>query len=108
MKQLPIELPQLNKLVKLSPDLYWGRLPLPFRLNHINLFIIDTKDGWVIVDAGIYGEETKKYWKSLLSGLLSTKPIDKIIITHHHVDHIGFAAELANMTGAKCLSLIHI
>ena len=83
MKQLPLELPQLNELVKLSPDLYWGRLPLPFRLNHINLYIIDTNDGWVIVDAGIYGEETKKYWKSLLSGLLSKKPIDKIIITHH-------------------------
>ena len=102
MKQLPIELPEPNKLVKLSPDLYWGRLPLPFRLNHINLFVIDTNDGWVIIDAGIYGEETKKYWKSILSGLLSTKPIDKIIITHHHVDHIGFAAELAKMTGAKC------
>ena len=100
--QLPIELPQPNNVVKLSPDLYWGRLPLPFRLNHINLFLIDTNDGWVIIDAGIYSEQTKKYWQSILNGLMSAKPINKIIITHHHVDHIGFAAELANITGAKC------
>ncbi|MDC3014255.1 MBL fold metallo-hydrolase [Alphaproteobacteria bacterium] len=104
MKQLPIELPQPNKLVKLSPDLYWGRLPLPFRLDHINLFIIDTDKGWVIIDAGIFGEKTRQYWKALLSGILSTKPVDKIIITHHHVDHIGFASELAKMTGAECYS----
>ncbi len=104
MKQLPIEIPQPNKLVKLSPDLYWGRLPLPFRLNHINLFIIDTDKGWVIIDAGIFGEHTRRYWQSLLSGFLSKKPVDKIIITHHHVDHIGFACELARMTGAECYS----
>ena len=104
MKQLPIEIPKPNKLVKLSPDLYWGRLPLPFRLNHINLFIIDTDKGWVIIDAGIFGEETRQYWESLLSGVLSTKAVDKIIITHHHVDHIGFACELAKMTGAECYS----
>ena len=104
MKQIPIELPQPNKLVKLSPDLYWGRLPLPFRLNHINLFIIDTDKGWVIIDTGIFGEQTRQYWQSLLSEFLSIKPVDKIIVTHHHVDHIGFACELAKMTGAECYS----
>lgn len=102
MIPLNIDLPQTHQLVQLSPDLYWGRLPLPFRLNHINLYIIDTTDGWVIIDAGIYGEQTRNYWKALLDGFLSEKPINKIIITHHHVDHIGFASELAQMTGADC------
>ena len=104
MIPLNIDLPKAHQLVKLSPDLYWGRLPLPFRLNHINLYIIDTKDGWVIIDAGIYGEQTSDYWRTLLDGFLSEKPIDKIIITHHHVDHIGFASELVQMTGAPCFT----
>ena len=102
MIPLNIDLPQTHQLVQLSPDLYWGRLPLPFRLNHINLYIIDTNEGWVIIDAGIYGDQTRDYWRALLGGFLSQKPIDKIIITHHHVDHIGFASELAQMTGVDC------
>ena len=102
MIPLNIDLPKTHRLVQLSPDLYWGRLPLPFRLNHINLYIIDTNNGWVIIDAGIYGDQTRDYWRALLGGFLSEKPIDKIIITHHHVDHIGFASELAQMTGANC------
>ncbi len=102
MIPLNINLPRTQKLVQLGPDLYWGRLPLPFRLNHINLYIIDTSDGWVIIDAGIFGEQTRNYWKALLDGFLSEKPIDKIIITHHHVDHIGFASELARMTDVDC------
>ena len=102
MIPLNIDLPQTHQLVRLSPDLYWGRLPLPFRLNHINLYIINTNDGWVLIDAGIYGQQTREYWKALLDSFLSYKPIDKIIITHHHVDHVGFASELAQMTGVDC------
>ncbi len=104
MIPLNIALPQTNQLVQVSPDLYWGRLPLPFRLNHINLYIIDTDQGWVLIDAGIFGEPTEQYWQTLLSGFLSKKPIDKIIITHHHVDHIGFAKQLSDLTGAPCFT----
>lgn len=100
MERLPITAPKSGALTKLAEDLYWARFALPFRLNHINLYILDTPDGWVIIDSGINTDETAQQWQALLSGPLSHQAVAKIIITHHHVDHIGYAGTLAELTGA--------
>ena len=100
MEQLAFTIPDHGQLTQLADDLYWARFQLPFRLNHINLYMIDGKDGWILIDAGISSDETKTQWQALLDGPLKDQPIAQIIITHHHVDHIGFAGPLAEMTGA--------
>ena len=100
MKRLDITQPSHGTVTALAQDLYWARFDLPFRLNHINLYMIDTKEGWVLVDAGIQSEETSRQWQALLAGPLAHQSVAKIIITHHHVDHIGFAGRLQEMTGA--------
>ena len=100
MQPLKIDTPEQGTIRQLADDLYWARFPLPFRLNHINLYMIDTKDGWVLIDAGIHNEITATIWTQLLDGPLAGKPIAKIIITHHHVDHIGYVAELSKRTSA--------
>ena len=100
MRRLDIEPPQRGEIRALASDLYWARFALPFRLNHINLYILDTDQGWVVIDSGINQAETASHWDALLSGPLSHQPIDKIIITHHHIDHIGYAGTLAERTGA--------
>ena len=100
MQPLDLKIPDTGTLRQCAQDLYWARFPLPFRLNHINLYMIDTDDGWVLIDAGIHNETTAEIWTQLLDGPLSQKPISKIIITHHHVDHIGYVAELSKRTGA--------
>ena len=40
------------------PGVHWIRMPLPYALNHINLWAIDDGDGWAIVDTGVRNEET--------------------------------------------------
>lgn len=102
MKRLDILPPETGDIRALASDLYWARFTLPFRLNHINLYILDTDKGWVIIDSGINLPETEAQWDLLLSGPLSHQPVDKIIITHHHIDHIGYAGPLAMRTGAQC------
>ena len=100
MEKLAYHVPEFGTVTKVADDLYWARFTLPFRLNHINLYIIDTKDGWVVIDAGINAETTAEQWQALLAGPLATQPVHKIIVTHHHVDHIGFAGPLCQMTDA--------
>ena len=48
--------PNPDELVEVHPGVLWGRLPLPFRLDHINVYFIDDGDGWAVIDTGI-GDE---------------------------------------------------
>ncbi len=95
MKPIDVEVPEKGKLCQLTDDLYWARFELPFRLNHINLYILDTGDGWCIIDSGVNSPDTALQWQQLCDGPLAAKPVRRLIITHHHVDHIGYAGELA-------------
>ena len=90
-----------GQLRQLADDLFWARFALPFRLNHINLYMLDTEDGWILIDTGLNNQTTAAHWHSLLNGPLAGQPVHQIIVTHHHVDHIGYAGPLAALTGAQ-------
>ena len=100
MIPLEVTVPETGCLRQLAEDLYWARFDLPFRLNHINLYMLDTPDGWCLIDAGVNDKITADHWDMLLSGPLSHQPVASILITHHHVDHMGFAGQLAQLTNA--------
>ncbi|SFE21046.1 Glyoxylase, beta-lactamase superfamily II [Lentibacillus persicus] len=65
-------------------------LDLPFRLDHVNCFLAEGANGWTVIDAGLHNEETIKRWDEELSG----KDVNRIIITHYHPDHFGYAGGL--------------
>ena len=100
MKPLDIPVPEYGTLTQLADDLYWARFALPFRLNHINLYFLDTPDGWCLVDTGVNDKVTADHWQALLSGPLAHQRVSSILVTHHHVDHIGYAGVLSAITGA--------
>ena len=101
MQPLDIDVPATGQLRQLADDIYWARFELPFRLNHINLYIIDTGDGLCLIDAGVNTQATADSWQALFDGPLAGKSISRLIITHHHVDHLGYAGELARRFGLK-------
>ena len=76
------------------PGIYWIRMPLPFALNHINLWLISDGDGWTIIDTGYNSDDTRNFWKNIFARLLDGKPIKRIIVTHFHPDHISLAGWL--------------
>ena len=39
--------------VVIAPGVRWARIPLPLDLNHINVWLIETDDGCVVVDTGM-------------------------------------------------------
>lgn len=73
------------------------RLDLPFRLNHVNCFLAEGPNGWIVIDAGLHNKPTVKRWEEELQG----KEVSDIYITHYHPDHFGYAGGLQQKTGAK-------
>ena len=61
------EVPEPGTIKNVAPGIYWLRMPLPFQLNHINLWLIDEKDSWTIVDTGINSEPTRQLWEKIFS-----------------------------------------
>lgn len=81
---------------EIDEGVYLLRLPLPFRLNHVNCYLIEGKKGWTVIDAGLKDETTAKIWREVLTSF----QVEKIVITHEHPDHYGYAATLQQLTGA--------
>lgn len=83
--------PGPGELIEVLSGVFWARLPLPFSLNHVNIYIIDDGDSWCIIDTGIGDDTTEAAWDMLLSGPLSGRSVTRLICTHHHPDHAGMA-----------------
>ena len=47
------EPPPTGEVIEIAPGILWARIPLPFRLNHINVYLIEDGDGWAVLDTGI-------------------------------------------------------
>ncbi len=94
-------MPEGATTVRVSERIEWVRLPLPFALKFINVWLIDDGDGWTIVDTGLAQSETRDIWKALLGTRVTPdKPLKRVIITHMHPDHVGAAGYLCYKFGA--------
>jgi glyoxylase-like metal-dependent hydrolase (beta-lactamase superfamily II) len=80
--------------IEVAPGILWARLALPFRLDHVEIYLVDDGDGWALIDTGIGDETTKAAWRALLEGPLRGRPLTRIIATHFHPDHVGAAGFL--------------
>jgi len=73
----------------------WIRMPLPFALDHINLWLlrdeIDGREGWTIVDCGVTRDEVKTLWDKVFETSLDGLPVLRVLVTHMHPDHVGLA-----------------
>src|SRR5215475_11382621 len=87
------DVPAPGDIKNVAPGIYWLRMPLPFQLNHINLWLVEDKDGWTIVDTGINTEATRDLWEKIFAQKLSGRPVTRVIATHLHPDHVGLAAD---------------
>jgi glyoxylase-like metal-dependent hydrolase (beta-lactamase superfamily II) len=86
--------PAPGAAIEVAPGILWARLPLPFRLDHINLYFVDDGDGWAAIDAGIASQASREAWDALLAGPLHGRRLTRLIVTHAHPDHIGLAGWL--------------
>jgi len=92
--------PPEGTATEVAPGVLWLRLPLPMVLDHVNIYALDEGESWTIVDTGIHSRRAVALWEAILAGPLQGKPVSRVILTHHHPDHIGMAGWLMERFGA--------
>lgn len=83
------------------------KVPIPNNpLGYLNCYLVEGKDGWLMVDTGWHAEGALD---TLLAGLkkagLAITDIATIVVTHVHPDHFGLAGKLKQLSpGTRLLT----
>lgn len=97
MIETPFETPPgPGEAIEIADGVLWLRIPLPMVLDHVNVYALREDaaagGGWAIVDTGLNSKRTRAGWQAALEGPLAGAPITRVLVTHHHPDHVGLAA----------------
>lgn len=101
LNQTPIH----GEVIEMLPSIRWVRMPLPFALDHINLWLLRDQrigpsgviDGWAVVDCCISSDAAKQHWQQIFNNHLEGLPVLRVIVTHMHPDHVGLAYWLCDL-----------
>ena len=86
----PISEPPRPGMVKqLFDGVYWARMPLPMLIDHVNVYILEGAYDLTIIDTGLNVAECKSAWLKIIKNFFPKKPIKRVVLTHHHPDHVG-------------------
>lgn len=92
--EYPLDPPPPASLIRVAEGVHWLRMPLPFALEHINLWLLEDSGGWAVVDCGYSTSRVRALWEQVFERSLGGRSITRMIVTHCHPDHIGLAAWL--------------
>ncbi|MEM9580413.1 MAG: MBL fold metallo-hydrolase, partial [Pseudomonadota bacterium] len=90
--------------IEVAPGVLWMRLPLPMKLDHVNIYALDDGDSWTVIDTGFASRKSRAIWADLMAGPLGGKPVSRVLVTHHHPDHIGLAGWFQSEHGAELIT----
>src|SRR4029079_1380082 len=86
--------PERGRTLEVAPGVHWIRMPLPYALNHINLWALDDGHGRALVDPGVRNEEPAAVGRELIANKTDDRPLTRVFVTHMHPDHVGMAGWL--------------
>src|SRR5919108_5071601 len=90
--------------LELAAGLYQFTIPLPFRLNHVHVYLVEADDGFILIDTGVNTSDAFASLKRKLDDIgLDFHDIAQVVITHFHSDHCGQAARIRDLGGAQIL-----
>ena len=90
--------------IEVAPGVLWLRMPLPMKLDHVNIYALDEGDHWTIIDTGFASKKSKALWRDIMAGPLGGKRVGRVVVTHHHPDHIGLAGWFQTEFGAELVT----
>jgi len=96
--------PAPGEAIKVAEGVLWMRLPLPMKLDHVNVYALDDGDSWTVIDTGFSSKKSRAIWEQLMAGPLKGKPVKRVVVTHHHPDHIGNAGWFQSEHGAELVT----
>jgi glyoxylase-like metal-dependent hydrolase (beta-lactamase superfamily II) len=97
----PFETPPLRAALEIVPGIHWIRMPLPYTLDHINVWAIAEPDGWSIVDTGSRTDQATTVWREWCARDAAREAITRVFVTHMHPDHVGMAGWLTRTHGCR-------
>ena len=75
---------------------------LPLGIDHVHCYFLRARSGaWILVDTGLGVRDPERLWRPVLDAL--DAPVERIVVTHMHPDHVGGAGDVAKLTGAPVL-----
>jgi len=75
---------------------------LPLGIDHVHCYFLRASSGgWILVDTSLGSRNPAERWGPVLEQL--DAPVERIVVTHMHPDHVGGARDLAELTGAPVL-----
>jgi glyoxylase-like metal-dependent hydrolase (beta-lactamase superfamily II) len=75
---------------------------MPFRLNHVHVYLLEADDGFILIDTGMNTCDAFAGLHRKLAELgLDFQAITQIVITHFHSDHCGQAARIRELGRAQ-------
>lgn len=98
------EPPAHGTAIEIAEGVLWMRLPLPMKLDHVNVYALDDGDGWTVIDTGFSSKKTRAIWQTLIDGPLAGKPVRRVVATHHHPDHMGNVGWFQSELGAELVT----
>jgi glyoxylase-like metal-dependent hydrolase (beta-lactamase superfamily II) len=103
LRYVAVAPPAPGTSVAIAPGVLWARIPLPIELTHINVWLLETERGCVIVDTGMAATIGKDAWLAIERDVFAARPVSAVFVTHIHPDHIGLAAWLQERHGVPVL-----
>lgn len=83
--------------------IYPVSLPTPFIVGPVNCFLLKQDDApLTLIDTGV---KSDKSGAALVAGLaelgVTIENLERVILTHHHIDHCGMLREIMDRSGAE-------
>ncbi len=93
-------------IMRQEAEYYIIRQSMPYPLADNNVYLIETSDGWAVIDVGVNLESTCDVWELAVKEVgIPFKHINSIYITHCHPDHLGAARWLQKKCEAPVFML---
>jgi glyoxylase-like metal-dependent hydrolase (beta-lactamase superfamily II) len=96
--------PATGAAIEVATGVLWMRLKLPMKLDHVNVYALDDGDSWTVIDTGFDTKQNRQIWSDLLAGPLAAKPVTRVLVTHHHPDHVGLAGWFQTEFGCEVIT----
>lgn len=76
---------------EIADGILWIRLSMPLGLDHVNVYALREPTGWTVIDTGLDTKLNRREWAAIIKDDLRGDPILRVVVTHHHPDHVGLA-----------------
>ena len=97
----------VGETAEVAAGVYQLKVPVPIPLVFVSAYLIESGDGWTLIDTGFDYPEGRETWEvgAKAVGCDLRRDVSRIVVTHFHPDHLGAAHWLQGMSGAPVCML---